>query len=139
MKILAIETSCDDTALSIMEAGGNLKQPEFKLLAHIVSSQIDTHRAWGGVVPNLAKREHEKNIIPLLRQTITEASLFVNSIELTNRLAEGNILNTKYSILNTILAREPELLGQFKKFIPKIKKPDIDLIAVTHGPGLEPA
>ena len=62
MKILAIETSCDETALAILDAKGGLKKPTFKILKSIVSSQIAVHRPWGGVVPNLAKREHIKNL-----------------------------------------------------------------------------
>jgi len=62
MRILAIETSCDETALAIVDASGGLRTPQFKIIKHIVSSQIETHRPWGGVVPNLAKREHTKNL-----------------------------------------------------------------------------
>ncbi|MEK7640450.1 MAG: tRNA (adenosine(37)-N6)-threonylcarbamoyltransferase complex transferase subunit TsaD [Patescibacteria group bacterium] len=62
MKILAIETSCDETGLAIVEAKGGLKNPKFKVLKNIVSSQIAIHRPFGGVVPNLAKREHIKNL-----------------------------------------------------------------------------
>lgn len=63
--ILAIETSCDETALALVEATGGLAQPRFKILKHFVASQIETHRPFGGVVPNLAKREHLKNL-PIL-------------------------------------------------------------------------
>ena len=62
MKILAIETSCDDTALALVEASGTTTAPKFKILKSVISSQIDVHRPWGGVVPNLAKREHIKNL-----------------------------------------------------------------------------
>jgi len=62
MKILAIETSCDDTAIALVEASGIISGPKFKILKSIVSSQIEIHRPWGGVVPNLAKREHIKNL-----------------------------------------------------------------------------
>ncbi|MEK7089707.1 MAG: tRNA (adenosine(37)-N6)-threonylcarbamoyltransferase complex transferase subunit TsaD, partial [Patescibacteria group bacterium] len=61
MKILAIETSCDETALAFVEATGGLKAPKFKILGNLVSSQIAFHRPFGGVVPNIAKREHLKN------------------------------------------------------------------------------
>ncbi len=62
MKILAIETSCDDTAIALVEASGTMSTPKFKILKSVVSSQIKIHRPWGGVVPNLAKREHIKNL-----------------------------------------------------------------------------
>jgi N6-L-threonylcarbamoyladenine synthase len=64
-KILAIETSCDETAFALVSAEGGLKEPKFKVLENLVSSQIEIHKPFGGVVPNLAKREHLKNL-PIL-------------------------------------------------------------------------
>lgn len=65
MKILAIETSCDETGIALLEVSGGLKNPRMAVLKNLVSSQIKIHRPFGGVVPNLAKREHLKNL-PLL-------------------------------------------------------------------------
>ena len=62
MYILAIETSCDETGIALLEASGGLSQPQFRIVEEILSSQIEIHRPWGGVVPGLAKREHEKNL-----------------------------------------------------------------------------
>lgn len=62
MKILAIETSCDETAMAVISAEGELNNPRFHIQKNIVSSQVKIHRPFGGVVPNLAKREHEKNL-----------------------------------------------------------------------------
>lgn len=90
MKILAIETSCDETAASIIEAHDD----HIAVRSNIISSQVALHAQWGGVVPNLAAREHTKNIIPVLTQTLRDA---------------------------------------------QISHHDIDLIAVTHCPGLIPA
>ena len=66
MRILAIETSCDETAMAIVNAEGGLKKPRFKVLKNIVSSQIEVHRPYGGVFPTLAKREHIKNLPVIL-------------------------------------------------------------------------
>ncbi len=99
MLILAIETSCDETGLALVEASGNLSgRPKFKILKEEVASQIAVHRPFGGVVPMLAKREHQKNL-PVLY-----AKLFGQTP-----------------------AAEKKLWAK------------IDLIAVTVGPGLEPA
>jgi len=68
MKILSIETSCDETAISIVEAGGGLESPSFKVLGNVLFSQIDIHKEYGGVYPMLAKREHAKNLPPLLKK-----------------------------------------------------------------------
>jgi len=104
MIILAVETSCDETAISLIETDSKVKPWNsegltFKILAHEVSSQIDVHREWGGVVPMLAKREHRKNLPEILARIMNNA-----------RLPDGQELGIK-----------------------------VDLIAVTYGPGLEPA
>lgn len=75
MKILSIETSCDDTGISIMEATEGITNALFKVLANNVSSQIDIHIPFGGVYPALAKREHIKNLPILLEKTLKEAKL----------------------------------------------------------------
>lgn len=90
MHILAIETSCDETAASIIL----WQNARATVLANTVASQASLHAQWGGVVPDLASREHIKNIVPVITETLTRAN---------------------------------------------IKPSDIDLIAVTQGPGLMPA
>jgi N6-L-threonylcarbamoyladenine synthase len=65
MKVLAVETSCDETGIALLEATGGVHAPRFKVLENLVASQIKIHRPFGGVVPNLAKREHLKNL-PIL-------------------------------------------------------------------------
>ncbi len=90
MIILGLETSCDETAASVV----SVENDKITILSNIVSSQIALHAKWGGVVPNLAAREHLKNILPVINEAIEKAK----------------------------------------------KKPvDLDLIAVTNGPGLIPA
>lgn len=74
MKILSIETSCDETAIALLEASGGLSRPKFKILENLVASQIDIHKPFGGVVPNLAKREHIKKMPILLNQMIGKKS-----------------------------------------------------------------
>ncbi|MFH1714162.1 MAG: tRNA (adenosine(37)-N6)-threonylcarbamoyltransferase complex transferase subunit TsaD [Candidatus Nealsonbacteria bacterium] len=66
MIILSIETSCDDTGISLIEA----KNSGFKILSNILSSQVKIHQKWGGVVPGLAKREHQKNLPLILKKTL---------------------------------------------------------------------
>ncbi|NOY35835.1 MAG: tRNA (adenosine(37)-N6)-threonylcarbamoyltransferase complex transferase subunit TsaD [bacterium] len=150
MKILAIETSCDETAISIVEAKGNFKNPRFEILSNVVASQVKLHAKWGGVVPNLAKREHQTNLIPVLKKALKKSNLLIpNSPPATPKRSDGGrgkflISKQKTSAsadkkLNKILEREPELLKLFLDFIPTIKTPKIDAIAVTVGPGLEPA
>jgi N6-L-threonylcarbamoyladenine synthase len=130
MKILAIETSCDETALAVLSVTGS-KNPTFKLEASCIASQIELHAQYGGVFPMMAKREHSKNIIPLFLQTLKKAKLF--------ELKKRPELEASRQKLEAILEREPELLEIFLKEIPKLKKPKIDTITVTVGPGLAPA
>jgi len=136
MIILAIETSCDETSVAIIEGKGKSENPSFKILSNVVLSQVKIHKNWGGVVPMMAKREHSKNLIAILEKSLRKSSFLISRSEF---LISKQIQNSKLRIINKILEREPELLQQFLKFIPTIKPPKIDAIAVTIGPGLEPA
>jgi len=135
MKILAIETSCDETAISVVEAKGAPAAggPRFGILSNVVASQVKLHAKWGGVVPNLAKREHAKNLIPVLEKSLKQAGL------LEKRKRATAIPPDKLKKINKIFEREPELLKRFLDFIPTVKIPGVDAVAVTVGPGLEPA
>lgn len=75
MKILSIETSCDDTGISILEVQKKSKNISFKVLANLTHSQIETHAPYGGVFPSLAKREHQKNLPLLLAAALKKAKL----------------------------------------------------------------
>jgi len=132
MKILAIETSCDETAISIVDAKGGFARPTFKILSHQIASQIAIHQSWGGVVPSIAKREHGKAGIPLLLLALKGAGLYKD----TKKPNSDQKLIAKIA---KILAREPDLSKEFLASIPWMAKPKIDAIAVTAGPGLEPA
>jgi N6-L-threonylcarbamoyladenine synthase len=151
MRILAIETSCDDTGVAILEATGIFSHGRVrisrvtqsgtserfshaKLLADLVSSQTKVHAPWGGVVPMLAKREHQRNLLPLLKQALKETKLLKISKFYPERSQRAKFLNLK-----SILEREPVLQKRILPFLKKYQKPEIDLIAVTVGPGLEPA
>ena len=132
MRILAIETSCDETSLSILEGVGSFPDVTFKVLADNTLSQIDIHKEYGGVFPMLAKREHARTLVPLLEKTLKDAGLYKE----TSRHVLENPLREEFQ---HILEREPELFGQFLSKVVEIDPPAIDMIAVTQGPGLEPA
>ena len=67
-RILGIETSCDETAAAVVEDGR-------KILSNVVASQIDLHRQYGGVFPEVASRQHILTIMPVIRQAMAEAEL----------------------------------------------------------------
>ena len=71
MIILGIETSCDETAASLLEIKKQKDQLSFKVLSKIVASQIPIHSQYGGIIPELAAREHIKKIIPVIKKSLT--------------------------------------------------------------------
>jgi N6-L-threonylcarbamoyladenine synthase len=131
MKILAIETSCDETAVSILSCSGDKHGAEFTVLGNALISQIDIHREFGGVFPAVAKREHAKNLVPLLSSALEEAELLREDLQALSEETRSE--------LETLLTREPELYQAFIAFLAETERPDVDAIAVTAGPGLEPA
>ena len=135
MKILAIETSCDETSIAIAEFSGPKHMPHVWVFSHIVLSQIKLHAEYGGVVPNLAKREHQKNLVPILLQALHESGI----LNFESGKKNKRIPNSKFQIQDFILEREPDLKKQFEEKILSLPIPDIDAIAVTYGPGLAPA
>lgn len=155
MKILSIETSCDDTSLAIIRTPAPRGRSSFNkierrgknrvyfdILASVVSSQIKIHKKWGGVYPALATRAHQKNIIPILKEVLKQSGELQNTpFDRLRAIPKGiELVNwkRKNTTIKEILKRESELLKNFLEFIPKIKKPKIDAISVTQGPGLEP-
>lgn len=131
MRILGIETSCDETSLSIIDATGNVKNPRFVVRSYSLLSQVSIHQKYGGVFPNLAQREHQKNLVPMLAKTLEEAGLSKPAKDAFKPATARKLIET--------LERETELLARFLAYVPTIARPDIDAIAVTYGPGLEPA
>jgi N6-L-threonylcarbamoyladenine synthase len=129
MKLLAIETSCDETAVAVVEASETASGTSFSILGDALISQIDLHREYGGVFPSLAKREHAKNLVPVLSESLKESGLIENG--------SGEITNVE--AIAFLFEREPELFEALKSFLNTHGVPDIDAIAVTYGPGLPPA
>ena len=78
MIVLGIETSCDETSVAIIEG----KNKKVKVLSNIVSSQIDLHARYGGVVPEVAARAHIENIIPALKAALSKAKMSLDKIDL---------------------------------------------------------
>ncbi len=85
MKILSIETSCDETAAAIVDyvpSQAETGAGQATVLANTVSSQASLHAKWGGVVPDLASREHIRNIVPVIEETLDRAGLTPAVIDL---------------------------------------------------------
>ena len=73
MPLLAVETSCDETGAAVVHHG--------RVLSNVVSSQINLHAEYGGVVPELAAREHLRNLMPVVRLALSDASVAVGQLE----------------------------------------------------------
>ncbi|MDE1974915.1 MAG: hypothetical protein KGI49_00140 [Patescibacteria group bacterium] len=179
MNILGIETSCDETALALIETRKDGKSGMgLRVLASLVHSQAELHSAYGGVYPTLAKREHGKNIVPLLGKLLEEhGNIVLKKLSEPSRepsppgtgdgenvtrpepahvpwqAGEGpggsegqcsHVPTTFKDILerfkDEIGPQNPELFASFSHadFLQG-PAPAIDAIAVTEGPGLEPA
>lgn len=74
MRVLGIESSCDETGVALYDSAKGL-------LAQALYSQIDLHAAYGGVVPELASRDHIRKLLPLIRQTLAESGLNLADID----------------------------------------------------------
>ncbi|PIW97062.1 tRNA (adenosine(37)-N6)-threonylcarbamoyltransferase complex transferase subunit TsaD [Candidatus Kaiserbacteria bacterium CG_4_8_14_3_um_filter_38_9] len=131
MRILSIETSCDETAVSIVEAIGDFPTATYQILGDALFSQIEIHKEFGGVFPMMAKREHAKALVPMLEQALTEAELLENT--------PTEINDSQIEKITFVLERENGLADTLLEFLKAHELPEIDLIAVTSGPGLEPA
>ncbi len=128
MRILAIETSCDDTSIALIE-GNPLVQPlSFTVHAHVTSSQ-KIHAEYGGVYPAKAKEKHVEVIVPLILKALH--SLVVphhgqpEAVSLRLNLAQH-------------FTHEPPLVDAIWGLFAQYPVAPIDAIAVTYGPGLEP-
>lgn len=129
MKVLSIETSCDETSLAIFEVEEIDTSLNFNVLSHLTNSQAQFHNQFGGVYPKMAKREHGNNIIPLFIETLRESVLLVEK-ETSQSINLENV--------SQYLDREPELKENISLFLNQYQLPKFDLIVVTNGPGLEP-
>ena len=131
MKILAIETSCDETAVSIVEAVGNFPTATYEVLGTGLYSQTDIHAEFGGVFPMMAKRAHAENLIPMLQKALEEAELLEKG---GGTFKDEIVTETKH-----LLERESVLFESICAFLEQYTLPEFDCIAVTNGPGLAPA
>lgn len=113
MKILGIETSCDDTCAAVLI--------DDRVISNVISSQTDLHKDWGGVVPDIAKRAHQARIMPVILTALKRARMTMDDIDVI-AVTKGPGLAIALSIgVNTA----KELAKQYKK----------KLVAVNHVEG----
>jgi N6-L-threonylcarbamoyladenine synthase len=137
MITLGIETSCDETALALLETREVQGGFKYRVIGSLIHSQAELHSAYGGVFPTLAKREHGRNLLPLLKKLLADAAPLLGKEKSVLSLEELEKRMTEVRL--KFGAKNADLLGSFTdiEFLRSI--PNIDRIAVTEGPGLEPA
>jgi N6-L-threonylcarbamoyladenine synthase len=148
MKILAVETSCDETSLALIEKINDANVLKYKVLSHETISQINLHREFGGVYPTLSRREHEKNLIPLLHKVLKDSGMLKEKSQKKSLQTFSDEVSTRddnfiVDILGPemeLIERYPDLKENIFDFFSKFELDGkIDYIAVTNGPGLPPA
>ena len=118
MKVLGIETSCDETAAAVVEDGR-------RALSDVVATQIEIHRRWGGVVPELASRNHVVQVMPVVDEALSRAGVGPEGIDAVDRLGcdrgprEG-LVDDRHHLHDVVAARE---LGDY----PAPPPVDLDL------------
>jgi len=120
MIILGIETSCDETAVAVVRGNGD----KVEILSNVVASQIEIHKKYGGVVPEVAAREHVLNILPVVNEALKKAGIKRENLFLTKPHP------------NPLPCRQASLLIKERGYKKEEAGKKIDLIAVTTGPGL---
>jgi N6-L-threonylcarbamoyladenine synthase len=142
MKILSIETSCDETSIASIESLEN-SSTSYNVLAHETISQVNKHIEFGGVFPTLARREHEKNLVPILIRCLEQAKLLHLRTGAPYKGAGTSNSELPGDFYIQLLSRYPDLEKLFWEFVEKYDTEEIakniDVIAVTSGPGLPPA
>ena len=131
MLIISIESSADETGVSLLEAEGDFPHATYTIHGSALSSQMKEHNKWGGIVPSIAKREHAKYFPILLEESVGQADMLEDH--------SADLSESDKTKLQELLVREEGLADALIDFFEKYSLPKIDLIAVTSGPGLEPA
>ena len=129
MVVLGIETSCDETAAAVVEETGDPARP-WRLKSSAVASQVDIHREWGGVVPELSARQHIRDICGIVERALDDAGVRLKP-DTTN-----GVLPTDDVVAGSSGADRgmPGLSGAAHE-ISGVSR-TIEAIAVTQGPGL---
>jgi len=138
MIILGIDTSCDDTSAGVVEDGRSV-------LSNVVHSQVQLHHPHGGVVPELASREHVKNIVPVVRESLSRANIDIRDLDgvavtvgpgLVGALLVGLYYTKGISFaLNIPMAAVNHLEGHILSIFLEKDAPEFPFVALTVSGG----
>src|SRR5258706_10990652 len=118
MLILGVETSCDETGLALYEAGKG------GLLAHAVHSQVAMHEAYGGVVPELASRDHVRRLVPLTREVLARAGRRIGELGAVAYTEGPGLAGARVSG-PALFKRRAHLLGGPPPGLPQLPRPPL--------------
>jgi N6-L-threonylcarbamoyladenine synthase len=138
MNILGIDTSCDDTSAALVTDGRIV-------LSNVVNSQVRLHHPYGGVVPELASREHVRNIVPVVEEALRRANLGIDDLDgiavtigpgLTGALLVGLYYAKALSFVNQIpMVAINHLEGHILSVLLEPRSPDFPFVALTVSGG----
>ena len=115
MKILGIESTCDETAAAVAEFNGDTisrtDSPKINLLSSIVHTQIDIHAQYGGVIPEVAARSHIEYINPVIEKALHEANLTFDNIDGIGEVRKNKLLK-KYKTITKMKEASTEELEE---------------------------
>ena len=97
VKVLGIETSCDETAVGVVEDGR-------RLLANVIASQVELHAQYGGIVPEVASRQHVRNLTPALEKSLADSGLALEDIDVVAATYGPGLAGSLITGLNTAKA-----------------------------------
>ena len=118
MKILGIETSCDETAISLVEDGRSI-------MSNVIASQVEIHARYGGIVPEVASRQHMLEIVPTLRSSLDQADTDVSALDaiaVTNGPGLAGALLVGVNFAKAIsFGRDLQLIGDSSFYLSPFK------------------
>ena len=126
MKILGIESSCDETAAAIVEDGK-------KLLSNVVVSQIDIHKEYGGVIPEIAARSHIEAINPVINKALAEANLTIDDIDAIAVTYAPGLIGSL--LIGTLAVKVQHVEGHVYANFLNEKQPEFPLLALIVSGG----
>ncbi len=126
MLILAIDTSCDETSVAITWND--------VILSNVISSQVELHKKYGGVVPMIAMRAHQERIDAVIQEAVKRANISISKLQIPNHKQISSYKSKSTSSIPSFVRR-----GQGKLQATSFGLQDVDVFAVTYGPGLAPA
>ena len=127
MKILGIETSCDETAAAVVEDGT-------KMLSNEIASQVEIHARYGGIVPEVASRQHTLSIIPIIRAAMRKADVGwddLSAIAVTHGPGLAGSLLTGVNAAKAIALVIPDLKGKFDGYSLRVPTPTVSVVDFT--------